>query len=171
MQRDPHLDPAKEKCYHRRGTVCERLSKTCAKAEIHLMANIRQKTCSQRLMQARRALMFRIFRLLLRVGVKVGKMSLLTVRGRKSGQPRTTPVWLAEYDGHRFLVSTNGQLGPQSSGGGRSHSPAWSPVREDFGGRSRSKGSSSCSPILCLDNTSSGAALLQCDPGVSAPPL
>lgn len=53
--------------------------------------------------------MFRIFRLLLRAGVKVGSMSLLTVRGRKSGQPRTTPVWLAEYDGQRFLVSTYGQ--------------------------------------------------------------
>jgi len=59
------------------------------------MANTRQMTFSQRLMQVRRALMFRIFRLL-----------LLTVRGRKSGQPRTTPVWLAEYDGHCFLVST-----------------------------------------------------------------
>ena len=53
--------------------------------------------------------MFRIFRLLLRAGVKVGRMALLTVRGRKSGQPRTTPVWLAEYDGQRFLVSTYGQ--------------------------------------------------------------
>jgi len=53
--------------------------------------------------------MFRIFRLLLRAGVKVGSMSLLTVRGRKTGQPRTTPVWLAEYDGYRFLVSTYGQ--------------------------------------------------------------
>ena len=53
--------------------------------------------------------MFRIFRLLLYAGVKIGRMSLLTVRGRKSGQPRTTPVWLAEYDGQRFLVSTYGQ--------------------------------------------------------------
>ena len=53
--------------------------------------------------------MFRIFRLLLCAGVKIGRMSLLTVRGRKSGQPRTTPVLLAEYDGHRFLVSTYGE--------------------------------------------------------------
>jgi len=29
---------------------------------------------------------------LLRAGVNMGKMTLLTVRGRKSGQPRTTPV-------------------------------------------------------------------------------
>jgi deazaflavin-dependent oxidoreductase (nitroreductase family) len=73
------------------------------------MANRQQTTFSQWLMQVRRALMFRIFRLLLRAGVKVGRMSLLTVRGRKSGQSRTTPVWLAEYDGHCFLVSTYGQ--------------------------------------------------------------
>jgi len=53
--------------------------------------------------------MFRVFRLLLRAGVKIGRMSLLTVRGRKSGQPRTTPVLMAEYDGHSFLVSTYGE--------------------------------------------------------------
>ena len=53
--------------------------------------------------------MFRVFRVLLQAGVKVGQMSLLTVRGRVSGQPRTTPVWLAEYEGQRFLVSTYGQ--------------------------------------------------------------
>ena len=53
--------------------------------------------------------MFRIFRLLLRAGVKIGRMSLLTVRGRKSGQPRTTPVLIAEYDGNCFLVSTYGE--------------------------------------------------------------
>src|SRR5215472_3062844 len=73
------------------------------------MAKTRQMTFSQQLMQVRRAFMFRIFRLLLHVGVKIGRMSLLTVRGRKSGQPRTTPVWLAEYEGQRFLVSTYGQ--------------------------------------------------------------
>ena len=73
------------------------------------MAKRQQKTFSQRLMQVRRAFMFRIFRLLLGAGVKIGKMSLLTTRGRRSGQPRTTPVWLAEYNGNRFLVSTYGQ--------------------------------------------------------------
>jgi deazaflavin-dependent oxidoreductase (nitroreductase family) len=73
------------------------------------MAHRQQTTFSQWLMQVRRALMFRIFRLLLGAGVKVGRMSLLTVRGRKTGQPRTTPVWLAEYGGSRFLVSTYGQ--------------------------------------------------------------
>src|SRR5215467_12940236 len=73
------------------------------------MAKTRQMTFSQRLMQARRSFMFRIFRLLLGAGVKIRRMSLLTVRGRKSGQPRTTPVLIAEYDRHRYLVSTYGE--------------------------------------------------------------
>ena len=47
---------------------------------------------------------------LLRAGVKIGGMSLLTVRGRKSGQPRTTPVWLEERDGQRWLMSAYGQV-------------------------------------------------------------
>jgi deazaflavin-dependent oxidoreductase (nitroreductase family) len=36
-------------------------------------------------------------------------MVLLTVRGRKSGEPRTTPVDLFEKDGRSFLVSTHRQ--------------------------------------------------------------
>lgn len=44
---------------------------------------------------------------LLRVGVPMGPMVLLTVRGRKSGQPRTTPVDLFEGNGRSFLVSTH----------------------------------------------------------------
>jgi deazaflavin-dependent oxidoreductase (nitroreductase family) len=36
-------------------------------------------------------------------------MVLLTVRGRKSGQPRTTPVDLFEGKGRSFLVSTHRQ--------------------------------------------------------------
>jgi hypothetical protein len=39
---------------------------------------------------------------LLRSGVKIGTMSLLTVRGRKSGQPHTVPVTLVEQDGARW---------------------------------------------------------------------
>ena len=46
---------------------------------------------------------------LLRLGVPMGPMVLLTVRGRKSGQPRTTPVDLFEGDGRSFLVSTHRQ--------------------------------------------------------------
>jgi deazaflavin-dependent oxidoreductase (nitroreductase family) len=43
-----------------------------------------------------------------RAGVRMGTMSLLTVRGRKSGQPHTVPVILVEQDGHRFLVAPYG---------------------------------------------------------------
>jgi deazaflavin-dependent oxidoreductase (nitroreductase family) len=45
--------------------------------------------------------------LLLRAGVPLGPMVLLTVRGRTSGQPRTTPVDLFERDGRRWLVATH----------------------------------------------------------------
>ena len=45
---------------------------------------------------------------LLRAGVKMGTTSLLTVRGRKSGQPHTVPVVLVERDGERWLVAPYG---------------------------------------------------------------
>src|SRR5678815_4790816 len=50
---------------------------------------------------------------LLRAGVKIMgpnkvPMYLLTVRGRKSGQPRTTPIVVIEQDGRRYLVSPFG---------------------------------------------------------------
>ncbi len=47
---------------------------------------------------------------LLRAGVKMGNMTLLTVRGRKSGQLRTTPVALIEQDGQRWLVAPYGAV-------------------------------------------------------------
>jgi deazaflavin-dependent oxidoreductase (nitroreductase family) len=47
---------------------------------------------------------------LLRMGVPLGPMTLLTVRGRKSGQPRTTPVAITEQDGHRIIVGTFGDV-------------------------------------------------------------
>jgi deazaflavin-dependent oxidoreductase (nitroreductase family) len=43
-----------------------------------------------------------------RAGIKMGTTSLLTVRGRKSGQPHTVPVVLVEQDGQRFLVAPYG---------------------------------------------------------------
>ncbi|HEX9132790.1 MAG TPA: nitroreductase family deazaflavin-dependent oxidoreductase [Ktedonobacteraceae bacterium] len=49
-----------------------------------------------------------LFMALLRAGVKIGTMSLLTVRGRKSGRPHTVPVLLVEQDGHSFLVAPYG---------------------------------------------------------------
>jgi deazaflavin-dependent oxidoreductase (nitroreductase family) len=45
---------------------------------------------------------------LLRAGVKLGTTSLLTVRGRESGQPHTVVVLLVEHDGERFLVAPYG---------------------------------------------------------------
>jgi deazaflavin-dependent oxidoreductase (nitroreductase family) len=47
---------------------------------------------------------------LLRAGVKMGNMTLLTVQGRKSGQPRTTPVALIEQEGQRWLVAPYGAV-------------------------------------------------------------
>ena len=47
---------------------------------------------------------------LLRAGLKPGNMALLTVRGRKSGLPRTTPVSLGEYDGQRWVVAAFGEV-------------------------------------------------------------
>jgi deazaflavin-dependent oxidoreductase (nitroreductase family) len=46
--------------------------------------------------------------MLLRAGIKLGTASLLTVRGRKSGQPHTVPVLLVEQDGQRWLVAPYG---------------------------------------------------------------
>jgi deazaflavin-dependent oxidoreductase (nitroreductase family) len=38
----------------------------------------------------------------------LGPNALITVRGRKSGQPRTTPVALVEIDGRRWVIGTFG---------------------------------------------------------------
>jgi deazaflavin-dependent oxidoreductase (nitroreductase family) len=50
-----------------------------------------------------------IARRLLALGVPMGPDVLLTVRGRKSGLPRTTPVALCEYAGRRGLISPFGE--------------------------------------------------------------
>src|SRR5438093_263387 len=41
-------------------------------------------------------------------GVRLGPMMLLTLPGRRTGQPRTNPVDVFEHDGRRWLVSTHG---------------------------------------------------------------
>lgn len=46
---------------------------------------------------------------LLRMGPLLGPNALITVRGRKSGVPRTTPVALVELDGRRWVVGTFGE--------------------------------------------------------------
>lgn len=50
-----------------------------------------------------------IARRLLRVGPLLGPNALITVRGRKSGVPRTTPVALVEIDGRRWVIGTFGE--------------------------------------------------------------
>ena len=45
---------------------------------------------------------------LTRAGVSVAGSRVLEVRGRKSGEPRRTPVNLMELDGARYLVSPRG---------------------------------------------------------------
>ena len=51
-----------------------------------------------------------IMRRLLPLGVGLTPMVLLTVRGRRTGRPRTTPVGLLVHDGHRYLFSAFGEV-------------------------------------------------------------
>ena len=51
-----------------------------------------------------------IARRILRVGPLLGPNALITVRGRKSGEPRTTPVALVQLDGRRWIIGTFGEV-------------------------------------------------------------
>jgi deazaflavin-dependent oxidoreductase (nitroreductase family) len=51
-----------------------------------------------------------LVRALLRVGVPMGPNTLLTVRGRTSGQPRTVPVAVSEAGGRRFVIGAYGDV-------------------------------------------------------------
>jgi deazaflavin-dependent oxidoreductase (nitroreductase family) len=51
-----------------------------------------------------------IARRMLGAGISLGPNALLTVRGRKSGQPRTTPVALVEIGGRRWVIGTFGDV-------------------------------------------------------------
>ena len=81
-----------------------------------------------------------ITRTMLRAGISMGGMTLLTVRGRKSGELRTTPVTIVKQNGQRC------QLGAQPTGSRGSHSESGPSHRNDLcdrvthqGGRSRSE--------------------------------
>jgi deazaflavin-dependent oxidoreductase (nitroreductase family) len=50
-----------------------------------------------------------IARPLIALGVPPGPDVLLTVRGRRSGKPRSTPVTLCEYGGRRGFISPFGE--------------------------------------------------------------
>jgi len=41
----------------------------------------------------------------LRRGLKVGSQHLLTVPGRRTGQPRSTPISVVTHDGQRYIVA------------------------------------------------------------------
>ena len=45
---------------------------------------------------------------LVRAGVKMGPIHLLTVRGRKSGEPRTAPIAVVEQNGRSSLIAPYG---------------------------------------------------------------
>ena len=51
-----------------------------------------------------------IARRLLRVGLPLGPNALLTVRGRKTGQPRSTPVAVVDLDDRRWIIGTFGEV-------------------------------------------------------------
>jgi deazaflavin-dependent oxidoreductase (nitroreductase family) len=51
-----------------------------------------------------------VARRVLKVGALMGPNALITVRGRKSGLPRTTPVALVEIGGRRWVIGTFGEV-------------------------------------------------------------
>ena len=51
-----------------------------------------------------------LVRILLRLGFGPARTYLLTVTGRRSGAPRSTPVTLVEEDGRRWLVAPYGEV-------------------------------------------------------------
>ena len=55
-------------------------------------------------------LMNRILRPLIAAGLPMGFNGLLTVRGRTSGEPRTTPLAIIEVDGRRWVWSPWGDV-------------------------------------------------------------
>jgi deazaflavin-dependent oxidoreductase (nitroreductase family) len=46
---------------------------------------------------------------LLHIGMPLGPNALITITGRKSGVPRTTPVALVEVEGNRYVIGTFGE--------------------------------------------------------------
>lgn len=51
-----------------------------------------------------------ITRTMLHAGISMGGMTLLTVRGRKSGQLRTTPVTIVTQNGQRWITAPFGAV-------------------------------------------------------------
>jgi deazaflavin-dependent oxidoreductase (nitroreductase family) len=51
-----------------------------------------------------------IAKTLLSVGVPLGYNGLLTIKGRKSGEPRTTPIAIIDVEGRRWVWSPFGEV-------------------------------------------------------------
>jgi deazaflavin-dependent oxidoreductase (nitroreductase family) len=51
-----------------------------------------------------------VLRILLRAGVPLGPNALVTIRGRTSGEPRTTPLAIIEVSGRRWVWSPWGEV-------------------------------------------------------------
>ena len=49
-------------------------------------------------------------RRLMKLGVPMGPNTLLTVRGRTSGEPRSAPVAVVEIDGRRWVIGAYGDV-------------------------------------------------------------
>jgi deazaflavin-dependent oxidoreductase (nitroreductase family) len=49
--------------------------------------------------------MVRLNTAMLRRGLRIGSQHLLTVPGRRTGEPRSTPVSVAEVEGARYIVA------------------------------------------------------------------
>lgn len=47
---------------------------------------------------------------LLKVGPLMGPNALITIRGRKTGEPHTTPVALVDIGGRRWVIGTFGEV-------------------------------------------------------------
>jgi F420H(2)-dependent quinone reductase len=65
---------------------------------------------------------------LLRLGVPIGPMYLLTVTGRQSGLPRTTPVATFEFEGKRYLM----QAIPRASWVANARAAGWGILGRGF---------------------------------------
>jgi deazaflavin-dependent oxidoreductase (nitroreductase family) len=51
-----------------------------------------------------------IARCLLAAGIPMGPNVLVTIRGRKSGLPRTTPLTIVEFSGRQWLMAPYGEV-------------------------------------------------------------
>ena len=52
----------------------------------------------------------KVARRLLRAGTPMGPNVLVTIRGRTSGQPRTTPLAIIEHEGRRWIWAPYGEV-------------------------------------------------------------